>query len=204
MGIVRPRAEHRERTAAQIEAVEKPNTQNQMTEAQSDERGSLSSPKTWWRGVVVGLHLAPRAMLPMRSVETLKLIAGEGVEGDRYLLGTGALSESLKQRGLMQNRQVTLFEEEVLEALRRDHGVELTPEEHRLNITTRGVPLNHLIGRRFRVGSTVLLGVLAAPCKHLDEVLGRPISYLLVNRRGLNAKVIEGGRIWLDDVIEPL
>src|SRR5262245_11778966 len=73
-----------------------------------------------WRGVVTGLHLCPRAFLPMRSVETLTLIAGRGIAGDRYCNETGFYS-NLPEIG----RQITLFEEETLEALKRDHGVEL-------------------------------------------------------------------------------
>jgi MOSC domain-containing protein YiiM len=56
------------------------------------------------------------------------------------------------------DRQVTLIEVEVLEALARDRSIDLAPHEHRRNITTRGVPLNHLVRRYFRIGDCVLYG----------------------------------------------
>jgi MOSC domain-containing protein YiiM len=64
------------------------------------------------------------------------LIAGVGIEGDRYATGLGTYS---KRPHI--DRQVTLIEVEVLETLARDRRIELAPHEHRRNLTTRGVPL---------------------------------------------------------------
>ena len=152
-----------------------------------------------WRGSVVSLHLAPRAFLPMRSSAELTLLEGEGIEGDRYRSGTGFYSH-LPEPG----RQITLFEEETIDALKRDHGVELTAADHRRNVTTRGVPLNHLVGRRFRLGNTLLEATrLSTPCKHIEEVTGQAIFNLLLNRSGLNAKILTGGIVRIGDIIQP-
>ena len=48
-----------------------------------------------------------------------------------------------------EGRQVTLFEIETLWALERDHRIDLSPAGHRRNVTVEGVPLTHLVGRRF-------------------------------------------------------
>ncbi len=67
-----------------------------------------------------------------------------------------------------------LIEEETIEALRRDPNLELAPGETRRNVVTRGVPLNHLVGREFRVSEAVLRGVeLCEPCEHLVDVTGK-------------------------------
>ena len=50
-------------------------------------------------------------------------------------------------------------ESEALEALRRDYEVDLDPAQARRNLLTRGVPLNHLVGREFRVGGVTLRGL---------------------------------------------
>ena len=157
---------------------------------------------TSWQGVVRSLHKTPRAFLPMRSFPELQLIAGRGIEGDRYLIGqeTGFYSHKPEE-----GRQITLFELETLEALRRDHGIELLPEEHRRNVTVEGVPLNHLVGRRFRLGETIVEATrLSTPCRHIEEILGKAVFDPLINRSGLNCKIIAGGALRVGDVVRPL
>jgi MOSC domain-containing protein YiiM len=143
-------------------------------------------------------------MIPVRSVESVRIIEGIGIEGDRYARRLGFLSERIEKRGDTPNRLVTLFEVETMEALARDHGVQLTAEDHRRNITTRGVPLNHLIGRQFRIGTAILFGTIATPCKHLDDLLGVTLINLLANRAGLNAGVVCAGDVHVGDRIEPI
>ena len=78
----------------------------------------------------------------MDALPEARLVAGIGIEGDRYATRLGTYS---KKHHL--DRQVTLIEVEVLETLARDHSIELAPHEHRRNLTTRGVPLSHLVGQ---------------------------------------------------------
>ncbi|HEX5612458.1 MAG TPA: MOSC domain-containing protein, partial [Burkholderiales bacterium] len=101
-----------------------------------------------WSGALTHIHIAAEGGAPMKSLDSAKLIAGVGIEGDRYATGRGFYSKTPRA-----DRQVTLIEMEALEALSRDHGIELLPKESRRNLTTRDVPLNHLVGRRFRVGT---------------------------------------------------
>lgn len=152
-----------------------------------------------WTGRLETIHIAEAASVEMEELSSANLIAGRGVEGDRYLLGNGTYSHKPAP-----DRQVTLIEQETLEALRRDHGVDFTPDETRRNLMTLAVPLNHLVGRHFRVGKTVLLGGrLNKPCKYLDELLGKELFSLLLYRSGLNCEIIEGGTIRPGDKIAP-
>ena len=141
----------------------------------------------------------------MEALQEARLIAGKGIEGDRYLLGTGTYSPK------PDVREVTLIEIEALEALARNDPplqggpIVLEPVDHRRNLTTRGVPLNHLVGKRFRVGDVVLEGGrLNFPCKYLEELLGQPLYLPLYNRSGLNCRIIQGGVIRVGDPIEPV
>ena len=144
-----------------------------------------------WRGEIVSVHLASEAGQPMQTLEEIQAVAGKGIEGDRYFKGKGYFS---KNKG--PHRQVTLFESEVLETLKRDKDFELSANECRMNIITKGVPLTHLVGKSFRVGEAVLHGVrLNEPCKHLEQVVGKKVVKHLVHRCGLFAEVIEGGAI---------
>src|SRR5919206_1463558 len=138
-------------------------------------RAALSQPggATSWRGTLLHIHIADAASQAMHALEQARCVAGRGIEGDRYFLGTGTYSPR------KEVREVTLIEQEVLDALARNDPplqggpVELRPEEHRRNLTVRGVPLNHLVGRRFRIGEAVILrgGRLNFPCKYLQDLL---------------------------------
>lgn len=151
-----------------------------------------------FRGQVVDLCSAPRSFLPMRSFHELELETNNGVVGDRYAARIGFYSD-LHHDG----RQVTLFEVETLEAIERDYKIPLSTRDHRRNITTRGVPLNHLVGQRFRVGETLLEGVmLSVPCRHIEQITGKEIFNAMLHRSGLMAKIIRGGKIFINDIIE--
>ena len=158
-----------------------------------------------WSGCLLHIHIAARASLAMEELEQAKLVAGRGIEGDRYFSGTGTYSPK------PDAREVTLIEMEVLEAIARGDPpapgkqVELAPAEHRRNLTTRGVPLGHLVGKRFKVGEVVLTGGrLNFPCRYLEKLLGRPVYTPLLNRSGLNCRIEAGGIIRKGDPITPL
>jgi MOSC domain-containing protein YiiM len=154
-----------------------------------------------WTGVVRHLHLTARAFLPMREVAELTLVAGQGIEGDRYMLGreTGFYSHRPED-----GRQITLFEIESLWALKRDHNIELGAAEHRRNVTTEGVPLTHLVGKRFWVGETLLEATrLSIPCRHIEEITEKSIFDPLINRSGLNCRILRGGVVRVGDLARP-
>ena len=135
----------------------------------------------------------------MRSFDELMLEAGVGVVGDRYAARIGFYSD-LHHEG----RQVTLFESEALQAIERDYKISLAPTDHRRNITTQGVPLNHLVGRRFTVGDTLLEGVmLSVPCRHIEQVTGKEVFNSMVHRSGLMARILRGGPVRVGDAIRP-
>ena len=123
-----------------------------------------------WHGTLLQIHTCPAARAPMQPQTTARLLAGEGIEGDRYALNTGTYSP------FPDIREVTLIEVETLLALARDHRIDLAPHEHRRNLTTEGVPLNHLVGRRFRVGSVLLEGGREIPEGILDAVVTTAIA----------------------------
>ncbi|WP_158970108.1 MOSC domain-containing protein [Chachezhania sediminis] len=152
-----------------------------------------------WTGTVEHLHIVPRSFLPMRSMDRIELVAGRGITGDRYSTGDGFYSDRPEE-----GRQVTLFEIETLEALQRDHKVTLLPAEHRRNVTVRDVPLNHLVGQRFRIGPVLLEGTrLSTPCRHIEQITGQEIFTILLHRSGLHARILEGGEVALGDTIRP-
>jgi MOSC domain-containing protein YiiM len=139
------------------------------------------------------IHVASKASAPMDALSEARLVAGIGLEGDRYATGLGTYSKKHHT-----DRQATLIEVEALEALARDRGVELR------NLTTRGVPLNHLVGQYFRIGDTCVLygGRLNVPCLYLEDLVAKKVFKPLVNRAGLNCRIIIGGIIRTHDHID--
>ncbi|GBU19424.1 MULTISPECIES: MOSC domain-containing protein [Methylobacterium] len=158
-----------------------------------------------FRGELLHIHVAPAASYEMEALAEAECVAGRGIVGDRYFDGTGTYSPK------PDTREVTLIEQEALDALARNDPplqggpIRLDPADHRRNLTVRGVPLNHLVGRRFRVGAVILRGGrLNFPCKYLEELLGLPVYLPLYNRSGLNCGIEVGGIIRPGDVIELL
>jgi MOSC domain-containing protein YiiM len=166
------------------------------TDTQSSIQGAVVPN---WTGVVRYLHITPRAFLPMRAMPELRLIEGKGIEGDRYMIGR---EEGFYSHKPEAGRQVTLFEFETLVALKRDANIDLGPEEHRRNVTVEGVPLTHLVGRQFWLGETLLEATrLSIPCRHIEEITGKAIFDPLINRSGLNCKILKGGTVRVGDAV---
>lgn len=156
--------------------------------------------ETSWRGKLLHIHIAAEASAPMQELQQARLIAGVGIEADRYATGCGTYSGKPAP-----DRQVTLIEMEALQAVARDYKIDFAPHESRRNLTTLGVPLNHLVGRRFRVGEVVLYGArLNLPCKYLEQVSGKAVFAALTHRSGLNCEIETGGTIRPGDAIEPV
>jgi MOSC domain-containing protein YiiM len=149
------------------------------------------------RGVVESIHLASGGSEPMRSVDRVGAIAGVGLAGDRYALGTGHYSGDPRV-----DRHVTLIEAEEIEALATGPGIVLAPGETRRNVTTRGIRLNELVGRRFRIGGVECEGTrLCEPCQYLTDLLGKPVLAPLAHRAGLRARILTDGELALGDEV---
>jgi MOSC domain-containing protein YiiM len=95
-----------------------------------------------------------------------------------------------------------LIEIEAIEALKREKDITLVPAASRRNLVTRGVPLNHLVGREFRVGPVRLLGTrLCEPCAYLEGLTQKGVLAGLIHRGGLRADIVAGGTIRVGDLV---
>ncbi len=153
-----------------------------------------------WHGEVVSIHIAPKAEDPMESVKRVRAIPGKGLEGDRYFKASGTYSDRPGPA-----REITLIESEAIDAMARDNELAISPGNARRNVVTRGVPLNHLVGRDFVVGSVRLRGIrLCEPCSHLEGLTRRGVLAGLIHRGGLRAQILIGGEIRIGDPIAPV
>jgi MOSC domain-containing protein len=145
------------------------------------------------------IYIAPRGGAPMQPLTEVQALPGSGLAGDRYQAGIGFYSPRPTKPGA---REVTLFEAEALDALRTDHGLEVSPGEHRRNLTVRGIRLVDLLGQRFQIGEVVLEGIMdCPPCEHLEQLVGKPVLRPLVSRGGLRARVVQGGTLRVGDAV---
>jgi MOSC domain-containing protein YiiM len=152
-------------------------------------------------GHVVGIYTAPEKGAPMESRDEVRADAGVGLDGDRYARGAGKYTRPTDGG----ERAITLIEREAVEAARREYDLELEDHEARRNIVTEGVPLNHLVGRTFRVGDVLLRGYkLAEPCTYVEGLTRSGVRRALVHRAGLRAEILEGGVVHVGDPIEAL
>jgi MOSC domain-containing protein YiiM len=150
-------------------------------------------------GTVEHIHIARRRSGPVEPVGSIEVVQGIGIVGDRNALAPGEWDES------HIGEELTLVQAESLEMLARDHDIQLQPGDTRRNLTTRGIALNDLVGKRFRVGEVIAEGVeLCEPCEHLQSMLGRPVIRPLVHRAGLRALLVNSGTIRVGDEVEAL
>ena len=146
---------------------------------------------------VAAIFITPNPGESLTSVKSIRAIVGRGVEGDRNFKNAGTLS---KKSG--NDRDITLIEAEAIEALARDYGIELGAHESRRNVLTRGVALNHLVGKEFQVGAVRLLGTqLCEPCGHLEKLTRKGVRAGLIHRGGLCARIVTEGEIQVGDAI---
>jgi MOSC domain-containing protein YiiM len=148
------------------------------------------------RGSVEAIFLAGARGAPRTAVEHVRAVAGSGLEGDRYF---GHRRGGAKRD---PERQVTLIEAEAVDAVRAT-GAALAPGDARRNVVTRGVRLNELVGRTFRLGGALLRGIERCdPCSRLTRLTYRGVERDLRDRGGLRAEILESGDIRVGDVVE--
>ena len=144
-------------------------------------------------GRVEAIHIsAQRGELPA-PVERIAAHAGKGLEGNRYFYAGGDAPTG---------RALTLIAAEALEAYEAETGKRLTAAESRRNVLVRGVDVNALVGKRFRIGAVECEGVeLCEPCAHLQSMTHAGLIQGMVHRAGLNADVLSDGVIAVGDVV---
>jgi MOSC domain-containing protein YiiM len=141
-------------------------------------------------GRVEGINIGPERELPA-PVERVRALAGRGLEGNRYFYDEAP-----------PGRALTLIAAEAIEAFRDETGIPLTAAESRRNVLTRGIDLNALVGKRFRVGEVECVGVeLCEPCQHLESVTHPGVVKGMVHRAGLNADILTDGEIAVGDPV---
>ncbi len=148
-------------------------------------------------GKVERIFVADEPGAAMRALEEARLVPDLGIEGDRHFERASAGRQG-------PDAAVTLIEMEAVEAARRDYELELDESETRRSVVTRGISLNHLVGRTFRIGEVRCVGTeLCEPCGHLQKLTRDGVLRALIHRGGLRARILDEGVIRPGDAVRP-
>jgi MOSC domain-containing protein YiiM len=138
---------------------------------------------------VAALHVAPGSRLPMRAVPSVTVETARGILGDRY--------HGSRHRQVSVQSQTALLEAAEL------FGAPVPAELTRRNITLADGVVPREPGALLTVGPVLLEVVrVAAPCKLLDDTIGRGAQEALRRRGGSICRVLEGGPVSVGDPVD--
>ena len=148
-------------------------------------------------GRVAGLYLGPETAQPMSSVDSLRAVAGSGIEGDRYF-------EEVPSAKHDPTHEITLIELEAIEGARSEYDIEFEPEDTRRNIVTHGIRLDDLLGTTFTVGEVQIEALEKnPPCARLVRITEKKLLKPLIHRGGVRGRIVSTGTIKVGDPITP-
>ncbi|MBW8726459.1 MAG: MOSC domain-containing protein [Inquilinus limosus] len=162
--------------------------------------------------VVTAVGLSPAHSFSKPVVDTIRLLAGLGVEGDAHLGVTVKHRSRVRVDPTQPNlRQVHLIQGELHDELAAA-GFTVVPGDLGENVTTRGVDLLGLpTGAKLRLGAEAVVEItgLRNPCSQIDGfqqgllklVVGRDEAGNLVRKAGVMGIVLAGGTVRPGDPI---
>ena len=126
------------------------------------------------------------------EVNTIDLIAGKGVVGDRHF----------KDYNDPYNH-LSIIESESIDEYNKKYSLNIPYLEFRRNIVTKGIKLNNLINKKIIIRDVHLDVVdLCRPCRHLSEKLERDdIIKEFLRKGGIRCRIINDGKISIGDQI---
>ena len=147
---------------------------------------------------VVAILIAESPSSPMTLLSSVRAVRGRGLAGDRYFHHLGTFSPTPQK----PDYELTLIEQEQIDAFAQASGLPFTALHARRNIVTRGVALNDLVGREFRLGEVRVRGIrLCEPCNYLAKISYPETLKALVHKAGLRAQILTDGTIRTGDLI---
>ncbi len=152
-------------------------------------------------GILRAIYIAREAGGAMTHRDTAQLVAGRGIEGDRYFERAGTFSPDRPS----PDHELTLIAAEEVKRFLATTGLEISAGELRRNLLTEGADLNAWVGKRFCIGEVEVAGIrLCEPCQTLAERVAAAVVKGLAHRAGLRARVVSDGRIRVGDPIVPV
>ena len=160
------------------------------------------------QGAVTHLHRSAEHTFSKVNEQSLRLVAGLGVEGDAHFGATVRHRSRLGDPTAPNLRQVHLLHGELLEELRGE-GFDVQPGDLGENVTTTGLDLPSLpVGTTLRIGPALLaLTGRRNPCVQIEAFRSGLLSRLTdrsgaaAHRAGVMAVVVLGGEVTVGDPV---
>ena len=131
----------------------------------------------------------------IKEVNSIEVLSNKGIVGDRHF-----------QEFNDPYNQLSLIESENIDDYNIRFGLSIPYIDFRRNIITKGIKLNDLVGKKFKVGSVELEAVdLCRPCRHLTEMLNQEnVLKEFLRKGGLRCQILSSSKINSGDKIEIL
>ncbi|MEX2365315.1 MAG: MOSC domain-containing protein [Pseudohongiellaceae bacterium] len=157
--------------------------------------------KNTMSGTVEAIYICSNGGAEMLSMASVVLEANAGIVDDRYHRDCGTFSKKLKDN---PKREITFIEQEEIDRFNREQACRLGAGQLRRNIITRGIRLNELQGKEFRIGKLRFQGIeLCEPCTYLARTVEARVLPHLTGRAGLRARILGGGQLAVGDRFSP-
>ena len=128
----------------------------------------------------------------IKEVESIEVLADKGVVGDRHFKNFND-----------PYCQLSLIESENIDHYNIKYGLNISYINFRRNIVTKGIQLNELVGKKFKIGNVKVEGIdLCRPCRHLTEMLSQNnILKEFLRKGGLRCQILSSSKITIGDKI---
>ena len=126
------------------------------------------------------------------EVNTIDLVAGKGIIGDRHFKNYNDPYNHL-----------SIIEGENIDEYNKKYNLDIPYLDFRRNIVTRGIRLNDLIEKKLMIGNVNLEVIdLCRPCRHLSEKLKKDnIIKEFLRKGGTRCEILNDGKISTADQI---
>ena len=141
---------------------------------------------------VLKLGISSENNKAIKEVVSIEVLVNKGVIGDRHFKDFND-----------PYCQLSLIESENIDYYNLKYGLNIPYVNFRRNIVTKGIRLNKLVGKKFKIGNVELEGVdLCRPCRHLTEVLNQNnILKEFIRKGGLRCQILSSSTIQIGDEI---
>lgn len=152
-------------------------------------------------GQILNIFVGSTVETPMNSVDSVELVAGKGVVGDRYFNQEGGTWTKIYPK---PDRQVSIINISVIQAFKKKYGIELKPIDLRRNILVDVPFLKPFMFHKFFLGDAILCtSRYSHPCKMLENKLQKNNLIEICKKEvwsfGINCQILKGGFIKVGD-----
>ncbi|MEE9411463.1 MAG: MOSC domain-containing protein [Methylococcales bacterium] len=141
-------------------------------------------------GMLIWIGIRPARKQALFTPDNIMADNTQGLIGDRY-------------SGRSGKRQVTLFQQEHIQAIESFTGTSISPETFRRNLVIQGINLLSLKDQTFQIGAATLqMTGLCHPCSQMEKALGVGGYNAMRGHGGITARVVSGGLMSIGDQVK--